>query len=168
MKRTALAFPLLLLGTAGATATPVRSLITGSGGQITTSPDTFAVSKRTSLGRTLLLGIGQGKATNNRINALGVIAFSESLTTDELDLYSKNVIRVALKCFNLRPERVPAIKAWLRLQNQTTLRTAANDFGPMTMRLQRGVLASGQYYTGVAMLRAGQPGVSPWTGYCTP
>lgn len=167
MKQTALPLSLLLLSTAGATATPIKSLITGSGGQMTLSADTFVVSKRTTAGTYLLLGIGQAASSNGRVRSLNVLALREYLTPPEQDLFSKNVLRVALTCFNLLPARAPAISAWLKVQNASTFRTMSSQFGPMTLTFRRDLTDSGQFYTSAFMTRTGQPGVAPWGNYCT-
>lgn len=147
VKRTAISLSLLLSGTAIATATPIKTLITGSGGQITISADTFVVSKRTTAGTYLLLGIGQAASSNGRVRSLNVLALREYLTPSEQDLFSKNVLRVALTCFNLLPARTPAISAWLQVQNTSTFRTASSQFGPMTLTFRRDLAESGQFYS---------------------
>ena len=166
MKRSMIGLSLLLSNTALGVATPIKSLITGSGGQMTVSADTFVVSKRTTAGTYLLLGIGQATSYNGRINGLSVLALHEYLTPPERDLFAKNVVRVALTCFNLLPARQNAITAWLNVQSKSTSRVASSDFGPMTLTFSRALTDSGQFYTAAFMTRTGQPGVVPWGNYC--
>ncbi len=157
----------LLLPTAAAKSTAIRTLMTGSGGQIKLTADIFMVIKRTSAGNPLMLGVGNASGSGSRISTLSVFAFKEYLTPDELDLFSKNVVRVALTCFNLLPERSAAIITWLNQQNTSIFKKVATGFGPMTLIFQRDLLSDGQFYTSVVLTRSGTPGVAPWTNDCT-
>ncbi|WP_161884475.1 hypothetical protein [Deinococcus alpinitundrae] len=158
----------LTLSTVGAKSTSLRSLMNGSGGQMTINSNIFMVTKRTTAGNYLTLGVGNAVTSSGKVGTLNVLAFREYLTPAERDLFNTNVIRVALTCFNLLPERAPAITAWLDRQSQSTFRKVASGFGPMTLIFERDLLESGDFYTGVVLTRSGEPGVSPWKNYCTP
>ncbi|MGY2896868.1 hypothetical protein [Deinococcus sp. UYEF24] len=173
MNRLTPSLALVLLGlptalAASTTGTPIRQLMSGSGGQMTVSDDVFMVSKRTSVGSTLILGIGKQRSDNNRISGLTVLAFSDYLNASEEDLFEKNVVRVGLACFNLLPQRSTVIAQWLRLQNKGGLRQANSTFGPMNLHFERSVSSGGQVFTGVTMTRSGTPGETPWTKFCSP
>lgn len=170
MNRLVLALLLLSLSTALAApiSTPIRQLMSGSGGQLAVSDDILMVSKKTSIGSTLILGIGKQRSFNNRIDGLTILAFRDYLNAPEEDLFEKNVVRVGLTCFNLLPQRSLGIAQWLRLQNLGGLRQANSTFGPMNLRFERSVTKGGQIYTGVTMTRSGAPGQAPWTKFCTP
>ncbi|UQN05508.1 hypothetical protein [Deinococcus sp. QL22] len=163
---------LMLLTTfAGAEAAPIsiRSLITGSGGQMTISQGFFLVSKRTSDLTYLTLGVGAFDLTNaGRLNGVAVIAVKEYLKPSERALFNRAVGQVATRCFNLRPERLTAISVWLDRQNSSAIRDVATDFGPMRLRFLRDINEDGNFYTSVYLNRTGTPGVLPWKSYCTP
>ncbi|WP_407572994.1 hypothetical protein [Deinococcus altitudinis] len=73
------------------------------------SDDVFMVSKRTSVGSTLILGVGKQRSFNNRVNGLTVLAYSDYLNAPEEDLFEKNVVWVGLTRFNLLPQRSAVI-----------------------------------------------------------
>lgn len=125
----------------------------------------FLVSKRTADLTYLTLGIGSS-AKGGRVDGVTVYAAKEYLTPAELDLFTKSVRQVALKCMNLRPERMTALTAWISKQNASALRDVSFDFGPMTANFRRSITSDGTYQTYVTMFRAGQPGVNPWVNYC--
>ena len=118
--------------------------MSGSGGQLAVSDDVFMVSKHTSVGSTLILGVGKQRSFNNRIGGLTVLAFRDYLNTPEEDLFEKNVVRVGLTCFNLLPQRSVGIAQWLRLQNAGGLRQANSTFGPMNLHFERSVTGGGR------------------------
>ncbi|WP_158679897.1 hypothetical protein [Deinococcus sp. NW-56] len=170
MKKTLLvlsAATLLLLPTAEAKAITLRSIITGSGGQTQIFPSLFTVTKRTADYTYLTLGIGQVAVDDSkRLRAVMVLALKEYLKPSERALFNKTVHQVATKCFNLAPERLPAISAWLDRQNASPLRDASVNFGPMSMNYSREIGDDGTYVTNVTMQRTGKPGVAPWVNYC--
>lgn len=75
---------------------------------------------------------------------------------------------MALKCFDLPPERKAAIIAWMNVQNASVFRQVDSDFGPMNLQYPRSLSDAGDYWTSVSLTRSGVPGVSPWGDYCTP
>lgn len=165
----------VLLGTVtvaeGATV-PLRSLLSGgtrTTGSLRVDNNLFLISKRTGEGRDLLLGITQlATERPGRVSAVSVLALREYPTPAERSLFNEAVINVALKCFNLRPERKTAIVAWLNRQNVSTFRNVAANFGPMNLRFVRDLDEEGTYWTAVQMRRQGLPGTAPWVNYCTP
>ena len=159
----------LALGAHASAQTSIRSLITGSGGQITVSPGAFIVSKRTSDLKTLLVGIGYSQASvPGRLDGVTVYVLKEYLTPAEFALFSKAVQQVAATCFNLLPARLPAIDTWLDTLNRSRLETVRFSFGPMMANYGRSISEDGDYQTSVTMFRAGSPGTAPWTRHCTP
>lgn len=167
MKRLWIIGLLWVSGTADAVATPIRGLITGSGGQLNIGTHAFIVGKRTSDGSHLNLGVGLYAQVQGRLTSIGLLALKEYLKPSELDLLISNTSRVTRSCFNLLPERMVAISAWLRRQNQTSLRKSTSDFGPIRLRFVRDIDDQGTYYTAVYMSRSGTPGIAPWSNYCT-
>lgn len=160
-------FVALSLSPALAASTPIRSLMTGSGGQLSVDDGLFIVGKRTSAGTALNLGVGSLETTGGRLRGITVFAFKEHLTTSELDLYATNVNRVARTCFNISPERAGAVTGWLGRQNQAAIRNVTQSFGPLKVHFVRDITSSGAYFTAVYLRRTGTPGVAPWTSYCT-
>lgn len=168
-KLLAMSALVLLAAPASAAGTSLRSLISGSGGQLTTSRGVFLVSKRTTDLTYLTLGIGYSETTGpGRADGVTVYAQREYLKPSELALFNKTIRQVALKCFNLSEARLPAIDAWLTRQNTSPLRDVVIQFGPMTANYRRMITDDGTYHTYVTMFRQGTPGVGPWGNYCTP
>ena len=167
-------FTLALSCTAIGAAVPLRSLLTANPsttGQLGYDDDgsTFLVSHSTGEGRDLLMGVSQQSSTvPGRVNRVYVVAQREYLTPTERGLFNTAVTDVALKCFNLRPERKAAIVAWMNIQNTSVFHQVASDFGPMNLRFSRYLSNAGEYWTSVSPARSGVPGVSPWGNYCTP
>ena len=170
--RLVLALTLLLSTTATAVTVPLKSLLTShaqNNGQMTYDANTFFVSEYTREGRNLLLGVSQRSTTQaGRVNRVSVVAQREYLTPTERGLFNRTVVDVALKCFNLRPERKAAIVAWMNVQNASVYRDVNAEFGPMNLRFSRSLNDDGNYWTAVALSRSGTPGVLPWGNYCTP
>ena len=170
--RACLFLALLLSGPALGATIPLRSLLTASRyttGQLGYDGSTFLVSQYTGEARDLLLGVSQQSTTvPGRVTRVYVVAQREYLTPTERGLFNAAVTDVALKCFNLRPERKAAIVTWMNVQNASVLRQVSSDFGPMTLRFSRYINDDGNYWTSVSLTRSGVPGVSPWSNYCTP
>lgn len=160
-------FVALSLSPALAASTPIRSLMTGSGGQLSVDDSLFIVGKRTNAGTALNLGVGSLETKGGRLRGITVFAFKEHLTTSELDLNATNVNRVARTCFNISPERAGAVTGWLGRQNQAAIRNVTQSFGPLKVHFVRDITSSGAYFTAVYLRRTGTPGVAPWTSYCT-
>lgn len=161
----------LLGGGADAAVTPLRSLLeSGSGnlGSVRIDGDFFVVHRRTAPNQSLLLGVSSMGAVGGKVSGVGVFARKEYLTPAEQKVFGQAVLNVALKCFNLRPERQAAISAWLERQNASTFRDVDADFGPMNLRFVRELDDQGDYWTWVRMERAGTPGISPWINFCRP
>lgn len=158
---------LTLCSSAQATGIPIKTLITGSGGQLTLRQDLFIVRKRTADLTMLDLGIGVRQQQAGRIQSVGVFAFKEYLKPSELDLLISNTSRIATTCFNISQERLPALTAWLTRQNSRALRNVENDFGPLNVAFIRDISDDGTYYTAVYLARPGYPGGTPWIKYCT-
>lgn len=139
--RFTLALGLALSCTAIGAAVPLRSLLTANPsttGQLGYDGGTFLVSHSTGEGRDLLMGVSQQSSTvPGRVNRVYVVAQREYLTPTERGLVNTAVTDVALKCFNLRPERKAAIVAWMNIQNTSVFRQIASDFGPMNLRFSR-------------------------------
>lgn len=150
-----------------AVSTPIKSLVTGSGGQITIEDGLYIVSKRTTDLTYLQMGVGTTQATSGRIQGLTLFAFKEYLKPSELALLISNTRRVATSCFNLSQQRMDAIAYWLTVQNKSAYRNVSSSFGPMNLRFKRDVSSDGTYYTAVYMNRSGLPGQAPWINYCT-
>ncbi|GAA5503628.1 hypothetical protein Dxin01_03387 [Deinococcus xinjiangensis] len=153
--------------TALALGTPIKSLVTGSGGQLTIEDGLYVVSKRTSDLTYLQMGVGTTQASAGRIQGLTLFAFREYLKPSELALLISNTRRVATTCFNLSQGRMDAIAYWLTVQNKSAYRNVTSSFGPMNLRFKRDVTSDGTYYTAVYMNRSGLPGQTPWINYCT-
>lgn len=168
MKLLPILFVLVSLGESRAASTPIRSLITGSGGQLSLERGLYIVSKRTSDLTYLQLGVGVTAENRGRIQGLSLVAFREYLKPSELDLLIRNTSRAATTCFNLSEQRLNAIGYWLTVQNKSARRSVSSTFGPMKLRFGRDVLDDGTFYTVVTMNRAGTPGAAPWINYCTP
>ncbi len=160
----------LMIGITQSTAVPLRSLLeSGTNTEaIRLGKDVLLVDKKTGPNTTLLLGIGHTGFYQGRINKVNIQAQKEFLLSNEKALVNKLVINVALKCFNLNPQRKAAILTWLDVQNKLTLKNISNDFGPMNLHFIREIDEDGHYWTTVQMQRSGQPGVVPWLNYCKP
>ncbi|WP_155300805.1 hypothetical protein [Deinococcus kurensis] len=157
-------------GPAQAATVPLRSLLEsgpGNLGSLRMDGSFFVISKKAAA-KPLLLGVASDGLYLNRVDTVTVGAQKEYLVPEERAVFRRAVIDVALKCFNLRPERQAAINTWLDRQNASSLRDVQTDFGPMTLRFIRELADDGQYWTFVRMSRTGKPGVSPWLNYCTP
>lgn len=172
LHRLFLPLPLVLSASVTALTVPLKSLLTShphNNGQMTYDANTFFISEYTGEGRNLLLGVSERSTTQTgRINRVSVVAQREYLTPIERRLFNTVVVDVALKCFNLRPERKAAIVAWMNVQNVSVYRNANANFGPMNLQFSRYLSNDGDYWTAVALSRSGTPGVAPWTNYCTP
>ena len=172
LSRSFLTLGLMLTSVAFAATIPLRSLLTASPsttGQLGYDGSTFLVSQFTGEGRDLLLGVSQQSTTvPGRVNRVYVVAQREYLTPTERGLFNTAVTNVALKCFNLRPERKAAIIAWMNVQNTSVFRRVDSDFGPMNLQFSRYLSNAGEYWTSVSLTRSGVPGISPWGNYCTP
>jgi hypothetical protein len=157
----------LLAAPAQAAGTPIKALITGSGGQARLSDNLFIVSKRTRDGSYLELAAAVADQTSSgRISSLSLFALKDHLKPSELDLLAANTNRIAAGCFNLSAERLGGITAWLKLLDRQGVREAEASFGPMQVVFKRDRTHDGPY-TAVSMFRTGQPGAAPWTKYCT-
>lgn len=156
-----------LAAPAQAAGTPIKTLITGSGGQARLSNNLFIVSKRTSDATYLELAVAVADQTSgSRISSLSLFALKDRLKPSELDLLATNTNRIATSCFNISAERLDGISAWLKLLDRQGVREAQANFGPMGVVFKRGRTDDGPY-TAVSMLRTGEPGAAPWTKYCT-
>lgn len=155
------------LTTAQAASIPIKTLITGSGGQLTLEQGLFLVRKRTSDLTSLDLGIGIRQQRAGRIQSVGVFALKEYLKPSELALLVSNTSRIATQCFNISQKRMNALAVWLTRQNSQALRNVESSFGPMKVTFVRDVNDDGTYYTAVDLARSGVPGLAPWVNYCT-
>lgn len=133
MKRLLALLPFLLLNHSQAAGTPIKTLITGSGGRLTINDNVFVVSKRTRDLTYLNLGVGVREVVSGKIKGLSMFAFKEYLKPAELELLISNTGRAATSCFNISNERLSAIGYWLTLQNKTAVRDVSNEFGPMRL-----------------------------------
>lgn len=156
-----------LAAPAQAAGTPIKALITGSGGQARLSENLLIVSKRTSDATYLELAVAVAdQISSGRISSLSLFALEDHLKPSELDLLATNTNRIATSCFNISPERLSGISAWLKLLDRQGVREAEANFGPVQVVFKRGRTDDGPY-TAVSMFRTGQPGAAPWTRYCT-
>lgn len=155
------------LCSAQGTSTPIKSLVTGSGGQLTIEDGLYLVSKRTTDLTYLQMGVGTMDSSADRIQGLTLFAFKEYLRPSELALLISNTKRVSTTCFNLSQQRMDAIAYWLTVQNKSAQRNVSSDFGPMNLRFKRDITSDGTYYTAVYLRRSGTPGLKPWINYCT-
>ncbi|KQR19343.1 hypothetical protein [Deinococcus sp. Leaf326] len=157
----------LLAAPAQAAGTPIKVLITGSGGQERLTDTLFIVGKRTRDATPLELAVSVTKQTSGgRISSLSLFVLNDDLKPSELDLLATNTHRVATSCFNLSVERLGGITAWLKMLERQGVRKAEASFGPMQVMFKRDRTHDGPYIE-VAMFRTGQPGAGPWKNYCT-
>ncbi|MFC4424924.1 hypothetical protein [Deinococcus navajonensis] len=77
----------------------------GNLGSIRTSGNFFIVPGAVPQSRALMLGVGSGGAYQGRVSSVRVLAQKEYLTPAERKVFNTAVLKVALKCFNLRAER---------------------------------------------------------------
>ncbi|WP_052351904.1 hypothetical protein [Deinococcus pimensis] len=171
MTRALLLLSFLTTGAASAASQPIKGLLTGDRAVRSFSqplPNLLSFQYQTSDGTTLAMGMLVGNAgTGGRVTDLSILALREYLTPAERRVLRDVVVRVALKCFNIRAERQNAMSAWLDAMNAGTFRDKTSTFGPLRLTFQRYISDNGDFTTFVRINRTGTPGQTPWINYCT-
>ena len=159
---------LMLFGAAQAAGVPLRSLLTGSGGQVKAGANSFVVVKRTSDLKRFELGVIVANASNERVLDLILAVKRLNLTPTELDLLKGNAAYAATRCFGMETAQLPAFNAWVTQQNAASGSGRVKaTFGKLKAEFVRQD-KPGAPYTTVELYRdADRPGVGPWLNYCT-
>lgn len=157
----------LLGGAASAGGVALRSLLTGSGGQVKAGADSFVVIKRTSDLKRFELGVLVANASNDRVLDLILAVKRLKLTPPELDLLKGNATYAATRCFGLEPSQLPAFNAWIVQQNASAGKRVTASFGKLKAIYVRQDNPGAPYTTVELYREADRPGLSPWVNYCT-
>lgn len=158
---------LLLTSTALAGSVPIRSLLTGSGGQVPAGSNSFVVVKRTRDLKPFNLAVIVANARESRIQDLILAVKLTKLTPAEMELFKGNASFVATRCFGLDAQALPNFSSWVEgLNASNTPRTTAT-FGKVSAVFVRQNKPGAPYTTLELYRDADQPGVSPWLNYCT-
>lgn len=146
---------------------PLRSLLTGSGGQVKAGADSFVVVKRTSDLKRFELGVIVANASNERVQDLILAVKRLKLTPTELDLLRGNAAYAATRCFGMDTAQLPAFNAWVVQQNAGAGQRVTATFGKLNAIYVRQDKPGAPYTTVELYREADRPGVSPWLNYCT-
>ncbi|WP_424952299.1 hypothetical protein [Deinococcus sp.] len=129
--------------------------------------DAYVFSYKQQTSYPLILGLKASSYQNEHsINEFLLYIPREELTRTEIDLLNEVALSLVLKCFNIRPDRKPAIADFMATQAVYGWRTRAADFGPLEVQYEH-QLISDHTATVVWLRRSGTPGQSPWINYCT-
>lgn len=158
----------LLLGMpASAAGVGLRSLLTGSGGQLRAGGNSFVVVKRTSDLKRFELGVIVANRAGDRVLDLILAVKHPTLSPSELDLLRGNAAYAATRCFGLEATQLPAFNAWITQQNAGAGKRVSATFGKVTAIYVRQNKPAAPYTTVELYREADRPGVKPWVNYCT-
>lgn len=158
---------LLMLNPALAGGVPIRTLLSGSGGQLNAGSNSFVVVKRTSDLKRFELAVIAANSTGGRMQDLILAVKKLKLSPSELDLFRGNATYAATRCFGLEPGQLPALSTWISAQNAAGTGRAQQTFGKVTAIYVHQNKPGAPYSTLELYRDEGQPGVAPWINYCT-
>lgn len=159
--------PFLLHGGAHVGGVAIRSLLTGSGGQIPAGSNSFVVVKRTRDLTRFELAVIAANMQGNRILDLILAVKSTRLNPGELELLKGNATYAATRCFGLDTAALPAFNSWLEQLNAGMASRDTAQFGKLNAVFVRQNKPGAPYLTVELYRDADRPGVAPWLNYCT-
>lgn len=117
----------------------------------------------------LTLGVqGIDTAGEGKVGAALLLGDKWQLTPAELSDLSQLVGTLATQCFNISPERLPALSEWLSKRAAQSLNTPQSaQFGPLAVTYRPWQYTDATRVWSVVLSRKGTPGAEPWTTYCS-
>jgi len=180
VKRTLLPFLIALSGAANAVAAPFDTLFPGA--RVTTRGANYGASQayggyqyRLPTG-TFDLGYELRLTSHevSRVRSVMIYVQPPGADTPRLNAASSRVVeqlfaQVAQRCFGMRAERVPALRAWVHSTvSAGGMAKGSALFGPVQVRFERTQSSGAGYYDlNYTFTREGLPGAAPWASYCT-
>lgn len=143
-------------------------------GNSTLSGGDVVYQLRDPAGTTVNVALSFTDMTDGASLQLTAFKFNGVLSSQELRLFSTNLIRIAQGCFNSDPARGASITRWVlsndakeeHFYHTAGTRLAKASFGPLQMTLEKRV--NGQAHSvSVQMTRRGVPGQAPWVNTCS-
>ncbi|UBV45475.1 hypothetical protein LAJ19_20330 (plasmid) [Deinococcus taeanensis] len=109
-----------------------------------------------------------------RVRSVTVYVQPPGADTPTLNAASGQVVeqlfaQVAQRCFGMRSERVPALRAWVHSTvSAGGMAKGSAVFGPVQLKFERTQSSGAGYYDlNYTLTREGVPGTAPWASYCT-
>lgn len=136
-------------------------------GLIQVDINAYVFTYKQQTGSPLTLGLNASSDQSARsVNEIALYIPKAELTRTEAGLLNEAALSLVLKCFNIRPDRKPAIASFMAVQNADgwTARTAY--FGPLEVQYERRSIFD-RTSTVILLRRSGMPGQSPWVNFCT-
>lgn len=156
----------ILLPGASAAGLPLKSVITGSGGQISAGRSGFVVIKRTRDLTRFELKVVVSQIKNERVQDVMLAVNSARLKPSELELLQGNASHIASQCFGLGSAHQSALERWVGMQNSGATKSATSTFGPLKAIFVR-KMSTPAYITVELYRETGVPGGADWQTFCT-